>query len=339
LANPFGTVLQYINPVISAISTIISKIRELAAVKSDLIGGMNTGGYGTAGDSTGAGPSFDASSYQGDLGYYATGGTFKVGGSGAQTPVNFMGTPGEIVSVTPVGGNAGSVFQVGGLGGVDSTLVQFSATPGSTITITPVGLTPPQSKGLGPVVGLTSHVPGMATLALGGAVVNQAPSSAAATQAAITSSTQATDNPYTMYPVGGAGSINIKPWKGNPRGTQSDYVPWKDIYGPDPYSGSPTPDPVPYNYIPIQDIGGGGAIDAGSHQAGGSFRIRGGGTPDSKMIAMRLSPDENVIIQRPNAGKADRAMNVTLNINGNISPLAFVAAEAQVKRAARRIFS
>jgi hypothetical protein len=32
-------------------------------------------------------------------------------------------------------------------------------------------------------------------------------------------------------------------------------------------------------------------------------------------------------------------MNVTLNINGNISPLAFVAAEAQVKRAARRIFS
>jgi hypothetical protein len=78
---------------------------------------------------------------------------------------------------------------------------------------------------------------------------------------------------------------------------------------------------------------------AGDFATGGSISFRGGGTPDSKMVSLRASPDESIVISRPNAGKSDKAMNVTLNINGNISPLAFVAAEAQVKRAARRIFS
>jgi hypothetical protein len=402
-------VIQGISAMVNAAVQKILQLVQLAATAiANLFSKSPSGNAPTTSDyaSTQPGvsfvaPSADSTMNDPTLQGFATGGTFKVGGSGAQTPVNFMGTPGEIVSVTPVGGNAGSVFQVGGLGGVDSTLVQFSATPGSTVTITPVGLTAPQSQGLGPVSGLTTHVPGMATLALGGAVVNQASTT---TAAAASATAAASANPYSMFGVGSTGDAKIAPWKGNPAGTMSDYVPLSQIYasaksdaqnfgqaptqnatsnayysqyGIDQYIasgpnaatgtskgiGSSSSQVSPYgagNFTP--DMGGdipsggysdtyyGGSYDpnsdpnnwatyVGDYQTGGSFKIRGGGAPDSKMVAMRLSPDENVVISRPNAGKSDKAMNVTLNINGNISPLAFVAAEAQVKRAARRIFS
>ena len=86
------------------------------------------------------------------LPHFATGGSFTVGGQGGADSqlVQFMATPGEVVTLTPVEVGSqpsqplphfatGGSFTVGGQGGTDSQLVQFMATPGEVVTITPPG--------------------------------------------------------------------------------------------------------------------------------------------------------------------------------------------------------
>jgi hypothetical protein len=86
------------------------------------------------------------------LPHFATGGSFTVGGQGGADSqlVQFMATPGEVVTLTPeaVGSQpsqplphfaTGGSFTVGGQGGTDSQLVQFMATPGEVVTVTPPG--------------------------------------------------------------------------------------------------------------------------------------------------------------------------------------------------------
>ena len=85
------------------------------------------------------------------LPHFATGGSFTVAGQGGADSqlVQFMATPGEVVTITPAVGSQPSQplphsatdgsFTVGGQGGTDSQLVQFMATPGGVVTITPPG--------------------------------------------------------------------------------------------------------------------------------------------------------------------------------------------------------
>ena len=121
------------------------------------------------------------------LPHFATGGSFTVGGQGGADSqlVQFMATPGEVVTITPaaVGSQpsqplphfaTGGSFTVGGQGGTDSQLVQLMATPGEVVTITPPGgstvkVAPPTTPTLAPtkpleLTDLQTHLNDTATI-------------------------------------------------------------------------------------------------------------------------------------------------------------------------------
>jgi hypothetical protein len=332
------SVLSAVNSVTSGVQSMVQSALQGIATLRQASAGLASAGNAVSGGgyaSTQPGVSFDASMNDPTLQGFATGGAFTVGGSGGvdSTPIRFLATPGEVVTITPPGLSLPAGITAASSAFPSSVSVGGAATSSSS-AISASAITNPISNAVVTTAGQARSALGTSTVQ----IVN-----------AINAQTTATNNVasalanYSNLATGGTGSAKISPWKGNPAGTMSDYVPNSQIYASAKSDaqnfgqGTPTPDPTPYItdsmvYSPV-------ISHAGDFATGGSISFRGGGTPDSKMVSLRASPDESIVISRPNAGKSDKAMNVTLNINGNISPLAFVAAEAQVKRAARRIFS
>jgi hypothetical protein len=260
----------------------------------------------------------------------------------------------------------GGSFVVGGSGGTDSTPVSFMATKGEIVTITPQNLIPPQgligasNASLTATGGGVSSGAGQPSRAIAGVaelvnpIVDAVNSSADQISNAVGSSSAAVANSITTIQSGLLTSQGVLSHTSNaPSGSAAAPIGSGPV---DAYGNTVGADQATYvsrinhnSSIAGSAPGGNGQLvyatnpNYGKFAMGGSFMVGGSGGTDTSPVSFMATKGEQVTVTPPNTAKytigtpgKDRPINI--NVFGAQTPAAFIAAEAQVRRRFARSF-
>lgn len=329
--------------IVDALGNAASSIAEAVsnAVSSAARGVSNATSSGVSGfgsDISSGSDSFDSGSNSGfdfagavadgTLPAFASGGQFTVSGSGGTDTehVEFMATPGEVVTVTPPGGTPPPNPAPGSSSGAKSGMRAFA--DGGQFTVGDAMM--PGFSGADAAVDLiaahTNEALGKQTLsvkdsvAAGTAKVLSAISSSTSSIISAVNAVGASVSAASASSSSAARSIGASASSSNKAAGQNDpllqYMAHKYFdNSPGSWVTANAKGGYPAGYVPPGASGGFAALMAGGNLAGfatgGSFEVGGSGGTDSQLVQFKATPGETVAITPP--GKASD--------NGPIAPL------------------